>query len=410
MRAGSAGRARRCSRQSVVGAVAVLATTCMMAFGSPCRAAPPEEALERRPSGVTAQRLVPPPAPPTAGAMRVPTDVPEKLAAARGREPIVLVEGLSGQLPREAVAVSVVDGAGGIVGGRVEPAGNGKGWELWTGEKRLARLRQKDDALLLEPADETASQLEHLVLEVRPTAGGQAARVRLGRPPAALLQLRLLRAKESRAGGGATKKSTASIPRTGRFSLFDEPAVNATISRIAETYPDLVERLEFGDGLGSRSRMADRNGRRTPSFTVTDAGGRGVELRRSSTKPLEYQWSGLVFPLRYAQFNKQYADTRVFDERLLDEIPVRLKIDLDRLSESYRYDDREVHAKLVEAATIDKQSMDAADAFPIESLQGRPVRLTLGRPGESGGFVLVDSLDRSPEGERAVSSPARTIP
>jgi hypothetical protein len=383
----------------------------VVAFVSPCHAAPPTETTASQPSVAPPQASASAPATPVAVGPRVPEDLPEKLLAARGKGPIMVVEGLVGQLPVDAVTVSVKEGAGGVIGGRAEPAGSGKGWDLWVAEKRLGRLRQAGGELLLDqPTEDAVSLLEHLVLEVRPEPNGQAVKVRLNRPAPALLQVRSLRARESRAGGKSAKKSTASIPHNGRFSLFDDAAVNAKIAWVVEAYPDLVERFEFSAGLGSRSRMADRNGREWPSIAFTDVGGRGVELRRISTKPLEYQWSGLAFPLRYGQFNKQYADTKVFDERLLEEIPRKLKIDLDRLSESFLYEDRRLYRNLTEAAMIDKESMDAAEAFPIESLQGRPVRLTLGRPGAAGGFVLVDSLEQTPADSRSASSPARASP
>jgi hypothetical protein len=382
----------------------------VVAFVSPCHAAPPAETAARQPSVAPPQASASDPATPVAAGPRVPEDLPETLQA-RGKEPIVVVEGLAGQLPHEAVTVSGTEGAGGVIGGRAEPAGSGKGWELRAGDKRLGRLRQAGGELLLDqPTEDAVRLLEYLVLEVRPEPNGQAVKVRLNRPAPALLQVRSLRASQSGAGGKSAKKSAASIPHNGRFSLFDDAAVNAKISWVAESYPDLVERFEFSEGLGSRSRMADRNGREWPSVAFTDAGGRGVELRRIATKPLEYQWSGLAFPLRYGQFNKQYADMYVFDERLLDEIPRKLKIDLDRLSESFLYEDRRLYRNLTEAARRDKESMDAAEAFPIESLQGRPVRLTLGRPGAAGGFVLVDSLGQPPADSRPASAPARTSP
>ena len=132
-----------------------------------------------------------------------------------------------------------------------------------------------------------------------------------------------------------------------------------------------------------------KTGKSTRAFTLVNADGIGVQLRRAQANPPNYQWSGFVFPLQYGLLNDKYKGVTVFTEDLLSEIPRALN---DEIESTYSYRHRNA---LENAGRRDKESFGKAENFPIDSLRGKRVRLTLKKPSVDGGFVVVDSLGSS---------------
>ena len=80
---------------------------------------------------------------------------------------------------------------------------------------------------------------------------------------------------------------------------------------------------------------------------------------------------------------------RVLNEALLAEIPLALQADINEQKNQYSWRGREA---LENAGRRDQASLLQAQKFPIATLRGRPVRLTLKKKGVDGGFIIVDSL------------------
>ena len=314
-------------------------------------------------------------------ATRVVEGVTRRIKTGKSKS-IVIVEGVAGDLSADDVVVSTRQGAGGIVPCDIVTKKGTTVWELRIAGKKVGKLGQSNATLVLEmPVSPGDSQwlMDYLVLELRPHGEGEPLVIPLGEPIEALLDV-----------CDVSQSDAATIARTGRYDLFSDADSKARITRLLEEYPDLYESLEFkADDLSSVSGSVYRNGKSTPTFTLTDAGGIGVQFRRASVKPLNYQWNGLVFPLAYSLLNSKYKEVRVFNEALLAEIPLALQADINEQKNQYSWRGREA---LENAGRRDQASLLQAQEFPIASLRGRPVRLTLKKKGVDGGFIIVDSL------------------
>ena len=309
-----------------------------------------------------------------------------RLKGMKGK-PVVVAEGLAGPLPPDAITLSLQRGAAGIVPCDIVFKKGSNDGELRISGKRVAKIGQSEESLTLElPSSAGDSQwlIEYLVLELRLQPNAETSFVPLGEPSTAMLDVRAARAD------APAKDKDAVIDRRSRYEIFSDDDANSQMTRLLEAYPDLYESLEFAPGdLVSVPGKTSKTGKSTRAFTLVNADGIGVQLRRAQANPPNYQWSGFVFPLQYGLLNDKYKGVTVFTEDLLSEIPRALN---DEIESTYSYRHRNA---LENAGRRDKESFGKAENFPIDSLRGKRVRLTLKKPSVDGGFVVVDSLGSS---------------